>query len=88
MLARVRIVTRPGAALVVPQEALVFDTNAYFAFVDVGPDAVERRKVDRSRRGTKRATRAWSRDLRAGDRWSWPSRLQVNALWHEAHGES
>ena len=32
MLARVRIVTRPGQALVVPQEALVFETDSYFAY--------------------------------------------------------
>ena len=34
MLARIKIVTGAGGALVVPQEALVFDTNKYYAFVE------------------------------------------------------
>src|SRR5215469_7621961 len=45
MLATVRIVTRPGSALVVPQDALVFDTDAYFAFVETSSGEFERRKV-------------------------------------------
>ena len=45
MLARVRIVTHPGAALVVPQRALVFDGNVYYAFVQTGVHTVERRSV-------------------------------------------
>ena len=45
MLARVRIVTRPGQALVVPQEALVFETNGYYVFVDAGDNRIERRAV-------------------------------------------
>ena len=39
------IVTSAGDALVVPQDALVFDTDAYYAFVDVGGGRLERRKV-------------------------------------------
>jgi hypothetical protein len=34
ILARVRIATQPGEALVIPQEALVFDTIRYFARQD------------------------------------------------------
>lgn len=39
MLARVRIVIRPGEALSVPMEALVFDTNDYYVYVDLGVGA-------------------------------------------------
>ncbi len=87
MLARVRITVRPGQALVVPQDALVFDTDTYYAFVDAGSGRVERRKV---------AIGSWSEHgfarvisgLSAGDRVVTGETLQVNALWHEAHGES
>jgi Cu(I)/Ag(I) efflux system membrane fusion protein len=86
MLARVRIVTRPGAALVVPQEALVFDGNAYYAFVETGPNRVERRAVE---------IRSWNEQgyariisgLQAGER-VMPQSLKLNALWHGARGES
>lgn len=87
MLARVRIVVRPGAALIVPLDALVFETDAYFAYVDVGNNRVARRKV---------AIASWSREgyarvvagLNPGDRVATGESLQVNALWHEAHGEN
>ena len=46
MLARVRLVTSPRLALVIPQSALVFDDNAYFAFIVAGADSVERRQVE------------------------------------------
>jgi membrane fusion protein, copper/silver efflux system len=86
MLARVRIVTRTGAALVVPQEALVFDGDSYFAFVRIGPDRLERRKV---------GVAAWNDEgharilwgLAPGDQLLTES-LKLNALWHEAQGES
>jgi RND family efflux transporter MFP subunit len=87
MLARVRIVTRPGAALVVPQQALVFDTNAYFAFVRVGPDAVARRNVTVTSWNEKGYARVVS-GLAAGDIVVVAGSLQVNELWREAHGES
>ncbi len=45
MLARIKIITNPGSALVVPQDALVFDTDGYYAFVDVGGGRIERRAV-------------------------------------------
>jgi Cu(I)/Ag(I) efflux system membrane fusion protein len=87
MLAKVTIVTRPGAALVVSQDALVFDIDSYYAFVEVSPGTFEHRKV---------AIASWSKagyarvvsGLKAGDRVVSGETLQVNALWHEAHGES
>jgi Cu(I)/Ag(I) efflux system membrane fusion protein len=87
MLARVRIVTRPGAALVVPQQALVFDTNSHFAFVRVGPDAVARRNVTVTSWNEKGYARVVS-GLAAGDIVVVAGSLQVNELWREAHGES
>ena len=87
MLAKVTIVTRPGEALVIPQDALVFDIDNYYAFVEVSPGTFEHRKVSIS---------SWSRvgyarivsGLKAGDHVVSGETLQVNALWHEAHGES
>ena len=87
MLAKVTIVTRPGQALVIPQDALVFDIDNYYAFVEVSPGMFEHRKV---------SIASWSRvgyarvvsGLKAGDRVVSGETLQVNALWHEAHGES
>jgi len=87
MLARVRIVTRPGAALVVPQEAIVFDTNDYYVFADLGGGRYERRKV---------TIGAWKEQgyarvlagLKAGERVVAAESIQVNALWHQANGES
>lgn len=87
MLARVKIVTRPGLALVVPLDALVFESDSYFAYVDVGNHLFARRKV---------VIGAWNQEgyarvisgLTAGDRVVTDATLQVNALWHQAHGES
>jgi len=87
MLAKVTIVTRPGSALVIPQDALVFDIDNYYAFVEVSPGLFEHRKV---------VIASWNRagyvrivsGLKAGDRVAGGETLQVNALWHEAHGES
>ena len=87
MLAKVTIVTRPGEALVVPQDALVFDIDSYYAFVEVSPGLFEHRKV---------AIASWNRagyvrvvsGLKDGDRVASGETLQVNALWHVAHGES
>ncbi len=87
MLARIKIVTRPGEALVVPQAALVFETDSYYAFVEVSPGHLEHRKV---------AIGSWSRQgyarvlsgLKPGERVVSGETLQVNALWHQAHGES
>jgi len=87
MLAKVTIVTRPGQALVISQDALVFDIDNYYAFVEVSPGTFEHRKV---------SIASWSRvgsarvisGLKAGDRVVSGETLEVNALWHEAHGES
>jgi Cu(I)/Ag(I) efflux system membrane fusion protein len=87
MLAKVSIVTRPGEALVIPQDALVFDIDNYYAFVEVSPGMFEHRKV---------TIASWSKvgyarvvaGLKAGDHVVSGETLQVNALWHEAHGES
>ncbi|HTR61807.1 MAG TPA: efflux RND transporter periplasmic adaptor subunit [Candidatus Binataceae bacterium] len=87
MLARVKITVRPGQALVVPQEALVFDTDSYYAFVLVAGDRLERRKVAIGSWSEKGEARVIS-GLSAGERVVSGETLQVNALWHEAHGES
>ncbi len=83
MLARVRIVTAPGYALVVPQDALVFDTDSYYAFVGAGQDAVERRKVDIGSWNEQGYTRVLS-GLKPGERVVVGQTLQVNGLWHRA----
>jgi Cu(I)/Ag(I) efflux system membrane fusion protein len=87
MLAKVTVVTRPGEALVIPQDALVFDIDNYYAFVEVGPGTFDHRKV---------SIASWSKvgyarivsGLKPGDRVVSGETLQVNALWHQAHGES
>jgi Cu(I)/Ag(I) efflux system membrane fusion protein len=87
MLALVRIVVRPGQAMVVPLDALVFETDSYFAYVDEGGGRLERRKVDIgswSRRGYARVLAG----LNPGERVVTNVTMQVNELWHEAHGES
>jgi membrane fusion protein, copper/silver efflux system len=87
MFAQVRIVTRPGDALVVPQEALVFDTNDYFAFVDLGARRFDRRKVTIGSWRERGFARVIS-GLNAGERVVAGESIQVNALWHQANGES
>ena len=87
MLARVTIVVRAGEALLVPLDALVFETDRYFAYVDTGNNLFERREV---------AIGAWDQEgyarvisgLREGDRVVTGQTIQVNALWHQSHGES
>jgi RND family efflux transporter MFP subunit len=86
MLARVRIVTRPGTALVIAQQALVFDTDSYFAYVRVGPDTVARRKVVIASWNEKGYARIVS-GLAAGDMVVVAGSLQVDELWREAHGQ-
>jgi Cu(I)/Ag(I) efflux system membrane fusion protein len=87
MYARVRIVTRPGDALVVPQEAVVFDTNDYFVFVDLGGGHFERRKVTIGSWKEQGFARVLS-GLSAGEHVVAAESIQINALWHEANGES
>jgi membrane fusion protein, copper/silver efflux system len=87
MLARVTIAVRPGQALLVPLDALVFETDKYFAYVDAGNHLLERRTV---------VIGAWDQEgyarvisgLSAGDRVVTGETMQVNALWHQARGES
>jgi Cu(I)/Ag(I) efflux system membrane fusion protein len=86
MLARVRIVTRPGQALVVPQQALIFDYDSYFAYVRVSPDAIARRKVAIASWNEKGYARVVS-GLRAGETVISAGSLQVDELWREAHGQ-
>ena len=78
---------RPTSEMLRGIDALVFDIDNYYAFVEVSPGLFEHRKV---------AIASWSRagyarivsGLKAGDRVASGETLQVNALWHEAHGES
>lgn len=86
MLARVRIITRPGVALVVPQSALVFDGNNYYAFVEAGPDRFERRAVtiaSWTEQGYARVTSG----LAAGEHVVDAQSIQIDGLWHQASGE-
>jgi Cu(I)/Ag(I) efflux system membrane fusion protein len=87
MLTRVRIVTQPGAALVVPQTALVFDGNVYYAFVQTGANTVERRSVELATWNDEGYARVVS-GLKSGEPVITRKSLQLNALWREAHGES
>ena len=87
MLARVRIVTESSYALVVPTEALVFDTNDYYVYVDLGGGKYDRRKVEIGSWKDQGAARVVS-GLKAGERVVVAESIQVNALWHQANGES
>jgi Cu(I)/Ag(I) efflux system membrane fusion protein len=87
MLARVRIVTSPGAALLVPQQAVVFDGDAYYAFVEVAPNAFERRKLELASWNEHGYARILT-GLKPGERVVVKQAIQANAVWHEAHGES
>jgi Cu(I)/Ag(I) efflux system membrane fusion protein len=87
MLVRVRVVTTPGTALVVPQEALVFETDGYYAFVQVEPDKVTRRRVVVTSWNEQGYARVLS-GLSVGEHVIQRESVQANSLWHEAHGES
>ena len=87
MLVRVRIVTQPGQAIVVPQQALVFDTNCYVAYVRVAPNQIDRRRVVIASWNEKGYARVVS-GLSAGENVVVDGSLQINELWREAHGES
>jgi Cu(I)/Ag(I) efflux system membrane fusion protein len=86
MLARVTIMTRPGGAVVIPQDALVFDTNRYYAFVEVASNRFERHPVDIASWKEAGYARVVT-GIRAGDRVVAAESIQVNELWHEANGE-
>ena len=87
MLAVVKIIVRPGQALIVPLEVVVFETDNYFAYVDAGNDRVERRKVVIGSSNQQGYARVIS-GLSPGDHVVTSEALQVDELWHEAHGES
>ena len=87
MLARVKIVVRPGQALVVPLGALVFESENYFVYVDSGNHLLERRTVHIGTWNQADYARVVS-GLNPGDRVVVRGTLQINALWHQAHGES
>ena len=87
MLAQVRILTRPGVALLIPQLALVFDDNAYYVFIVADTNRVERRRVeiaDWNEHGYARVVSG----IEPGERFLTAESLRMNALWHTAHGET
>jgi membrane fusion protein, copper/silver efflux system len=87
MLAQVSIDVLASSTVIAPMDALVFETENYFAYVDVGGDRFERRKViigPWTQPGYARITEG----LVPGDRLVVGATMQVNELWHEAHGES
>jgi membrane fusion protein, copper/silver efflux system len=87
MLARVRILTSSSLELEIPQSALVFDDNAYYAFIVVGPTRVERRRVevaDWNEHGYARVIDGINR----GERFLTTEALRMNSLWHAARGET
>ena len=87
MLTRVRIITSPGEALVVPQEAVVFETDAYFVFVQVGPQRFVRRAVNLASWNEQGYARITS-GVADGEHVLGGTSILANALWHQAHGES
>ncbi len=87
MLAVIKIIVRPGQALIVPLAAVVFETDRYFAYVDVGNDRLERRTVVLGSWNQQGYARVIS-GLGPGDRVVTTEALQIDELWHEAHGES
>jgi membrane fusion protein, copper/silver efflux system len=83
MLARIRIVTKPGSALVVDERALVFDTDRYYAFVLVPGNVVVRREVmirSWNERGYARVVRGLSVGERVVDAQS----VEVDSLWDQS----
>ncbi|HVC45125.1 MAG TPA: efflux RND transporter periplasmic adaptor subunit [Candidatus Binataceae bacterium] len=87
MLARVRVVTNPGEAVVAPIEALVFDTNDYFVYVALGGGRYERRRVRIGSWKEQGSVRVIA-GLAAGERVVVAESIQVNSIWHQANGES
>ncbi|HVN29762.1 MAG TPA: efflux RND transporter periplasmic adaptor subunit, partial [Candidatus Binataceae bacterium] len=87
MLARIKIYTSAGSTLLIPQDALIFETDSYYAYVDVGNGRLDRRPVTIASWTERGLVRVLS-GLTAGDRVVIGETLQVNALWHQAHGES
>jgi Cu(I)/Ag(I) efflux system membrane fusion protein len=87
MLVRVRIETVPGVALVIPQQALIFEMNSYYVFVARGNGLYERRQVRIASWNEDGLTRiTWG--LSAGERVVAGESIQLNSLWQLARGTS
>ncbi len=86
MLARIRIVTKPGSALVVDERALVFDTDRYYAFVLVPGNVMVRREVT-IRSWNERSYARIVRGLGAGDRVVDAQSVEVDSLWDQSGAE-
>jgi Cu(I)/Ag(I) efflux system membrane fusion protein len=86
MLASVTIYTKPGAALGVPQEALTFDTDGYYAFIKSDQGRIARRKVEVASSNDKGFVRV-RLGMKAGETIAVSETIQLNALWHRALGE-
>jgi len=86
MLARVIIATKPGWAVVVPQQALVFDDDSFYAFVETKPGSFERRAVQVAQWNEHGYARVVS-GLKSGEKIALDS-LELNALWHKSRGEN
>jgi Cu(I)/Ag(I) efflux system membrane fusion protein len=83
MLARIRILTNPGSALLVEQRALVFDTDHYYAFVLVPGDTVVRREVT-IRSWTSQGYARIVHGLNAGERVVAAQSVEVASLWDQS----
>jgi Cu(I)/Ag(I) efflux system membrane fusion protein len=86
MLARIRIVTKPGFALVVDQRALVFDTDRYYAFVMIPGNALVRREVT-IRSWNERGYTRIVRGLSAGEQVVAAQSVEVASLWDQSGAE-
>jgi len=87
MLARVRLATSPRQALVIPDSALVFDDHAYYAFVLVGADKVERRQVEIADWNEDGYSRVVS-GIEPEDKFFTADTLRFNAMWHAAQAKN
>ncbi len=86
MLARVNIAVKPTWAVVVPQKALVFDDDSFYAFVETKPGFFERRAVQVAQWNERGYARVVS-GLKSGEKIALDS-LTLNALWHKSRGEN
>jgi Cu(I)/Ag(I) efflux system membrane fusion protein len=83
MLARIRIVTKVGSALVVAESALVFDTDRYYAFVLAPGNVIVRREVA-IRSWTERGYARVVRGLSPGDRLVDAQSVELSSLWDQS----
>jgi membrane fusion protein, copper/silver efflux system len=83
MLARIRIVTQAGSALLVAESALVFDTDRYYAFVLAPGNVIVRREVA-IRSWTERGYARVVRGLSPGDRVVDAQSVEVSSLWDQS----